>query len=130
MKKVYTQTFSISIRAPARGATWTAAKISPVIRFQSALPRGERRKLLHRHCALGYFNPRSREGSDFILLITQKESSNFNPRSREGSDPDDYIIDHDYTDFNPRSREGSDKATAVGDIAEDISIHAPARGAT
>ncbi len=36
----------------------------------------------------------------------------------------------DYNDFNPRSREGSDDMLASGAIVENISIHAPARGAT
>ena len=33
-------------------------------------------------------------------------------------------------DFNPRSREGSDGEVSGGDMGADISIHAPARGAT
>ena len=34
-------------------------------------------------------------------------------------------------DFNPRSREGSDELLPMfDDISDDISIHAPAKGAT
>ena len=56
----------ISIHAPARGATicsWIFFIAPP---FQSTLPRGERhiRQLLVLYGT--YFNPRSREGSDFI----------------------------------------------------------------
>ena len=35
-----------------------------------------------------------------------------------------------FYDFNPRSREGSDVATVYKTMQYDISIHAPARGAT
>ena len=35
-----------------------------------------------------------------------------------------------YNYFNPRSREGSDKPSEHGTLAVDISIHAPAKGAT
>ena len=54
----------------------------------------------------------------------------FNPRSREGSDSG---IDVKYsisTYFNPRSREGSDEKLGDDDLNGEISIHAPARGAT
>ena len=54
------------------------------------------------------FNPRSREGSDFVAA-----SQPFNP-----------------VYFNPRSREGSDLADSEKEKLTIISIHAPARGAT
>ena len=79
-------------------------------RFQSTLPRGERRKVGFWHgIAEIYFNPRSREGSDldpqvaaslFLQISIHapargattnhgspfRISIHFNPRSREGSD--------------------------------------------
>ena len=62
------------------------------------------------HRLLGYFNPRTREGCDFEGgLPYQVLTLNFNPRTREGCD--------DYSDENMKS-------------LVDISIHAPARGAT
>ena len=57
---------TISIRAPARGATRTS------ISHQS------------KHIN---FNPRSREGSDRAVYYIIYLSRYFNPRSREGSDP-------------------------------------------
>ena len=33
-----------------------------------------------------YFNPRSREGSDRLILRKRLLNADFNPRSREGSD--------------------------------------------
>ena len=55
---------SISIRAPARGATPGAPVFVLRYKFQSALPRGERRTSSPNRSPAGYFNPRSREGSD------------------------------------------------------------------
>ena len=54
----------ISIHAPAKGATMMSWCWGKAIRFQSTLPRRER--LVTVICCLtsGYFNPRSREGSD------------------------------------------------------------------
>ena len=56
---------------------------------------------------------------------------NFNPRSREGSDLLGGVMVTDPRDFNPRSREGSDRIQiAFGLVFDDISIHAPVKGAT
>ena len=100
---------SISIHAPARGATETAWKL------EKTEP---------------YFNPRSREGSDPSSYPFGSISPYFNPRSREGSDQelqkhhswkrisirapargattDIDTVYQEWSDFNPRSREGSD----------------------
>ena len=121
----------ISIHAPARGATTPRRSARPVTT---------------------HFNPRSREGSDEPVLETtdiipefqstlprgERQAStrvnviqqNFNPRSREGSDPrmlNSYLL---WQDFNPRSREGSDLLSYLPLLHQNISIHAPARGAT
>ena len=56
-----------------------------------------------------HFNPRSREGSDVVRTVNRTIYQYFNPRSREGSDP---------------------LGEAVACAVPDISIHAPARGAT
>ena len=78
----------------------------------------------------GYFNPRSREGSDkhrlspcpcprisirapvkgatrYVFILTGT-AHDFNPRSREGSDSIEMVAVCSDTYFNPRSREGSD----------------------
>ena len=65
------------------------------------------------------------------MCTTRKiKADDFNPRSREGSDMLIFpwtFYDHD---FNPRSREGSDVAKRAEVVSQEISIHAPARGAT
>ena len=55
---------------------------------------------------------------------------NFNPRSREGSDVAALAICDANTNFNPRSREGSDCPLDGPTLVGQISIHAPAKGAT
>ena len=100
--------YRISIHAPAKGATyWTKFQVDSSV-FQSTLPRRERQKDPRGFVRETDFNPRSREGSDDLATIYGVYKDNFNPRSREGSDG------------NPRC---SRKAI-------DISIHAPAKGAT
>ena len=57
-------------------------------KFQSTLPRGERRYspgTVHRQWH--YFNPRSHEGIDVQKLVDKlSDITDFNPRSHEGSD--------------------------------------------
>ena len=81
-------------------------------------------------CAWYDFNPRSREGSDLVMMCHGGRIQHFNPRSREGSDQADCTVPEVFlisihapvkgatcidalplslaADFNPRSREGSD----------------------
>ena len=54
----------VSIRAPARGATSRGTYYIKQELFQSALPRGERRRTRARWHRSARFNPRSRAGSD------------------------------------------------------------------
>ena len=123
--------FDISIHAPAKGATPNGyGSVHKLSGFQSTLPRRERPVGLHHEGRGTYFNPRSREGSDGILICRCLGIIYFNPRSREGSDSG-YIHNRFYKlNFNPRSREGSDPAWKYFRAGTGISIHAPAKGAT
>ena len=56
--------------------------------------------------------------------------SDFNPRSREGSDLNQTSTTYGATNFNPRSREGSDIESGGLGKGNEISIHAPVKGAT
>ena len=121
--------------------------------FQSTLPRRERRDGSSRLPDDRYFNPRSREGSDSLVIdflhnctisihapakgatvlngMGKQKSGDFNPRSREGSDSPRRIGPNAARNFNPRSREGSDACKCFKYIGYTlISIHAPAKGAT
>ena len=63
--QLYLPDMSISIHAPAKGATRRVAILTTFSRFQSTLPRRERRRKVHSAILQIYFNPRSREGSDY-----------------------------------------------------------------
>ena len=101
--------YLISIHAPARGATCCWIRKCPSHTISIHAPA---RGATHVHLLFipdqPYFNPRSREGSDFFFCLKR------------------YIL----FNFNPRSREGSDFCIQCSFILLLISIHAPARGAT
>ena len=100
------------------------------MQFQSTLPRRERHRLHLIKRSDMNFNPRSREGSDVAALAICDANTNFNPRSREGSDGKYLYGIRRQHHFNPRSREGSDKLVFAVTNPSNISIHAPAKGAT
>ena len=101
----------ISIHAPAKGATLGHNKVYYISkRFQSTLPRRERPS-----------NSRSRSA------FTQSFQSTLPRRERHQQ----YANLSRLFNFNPRSREGSDDFDyACIAVRKQISIHAPAKGAT
>ena len=102
---------NISIHAPARGATpFCFPYQRTVIQFQSTLPQGERPRLLQKTGSDWYFNPRSRKGSDHSRRLRSSHKQRFQSTLPQGERLDE-------------SAEGSP-------LYQDISIHAPARGAT
>ena len=100
------------------------------IKFQSTLPREERRLKTLSPSATLDFNPRSHERSDCTARLEERNSRNFNPRSHERSDSTDHTADRKHHNFNPRSHERSDVCQNKGLSNPFISIHAPTRGAT
>ena len=103
----------------------------PASGFQSTLPRGERRySATHSDTVYVISIHAPARGATLSDRETVTESQHFNPRSREGSD---WLLParaNCRTDFNPRSREGSDGNIFDNPELLEISIHAPARGAT
>ncbi len=69
-------------------------------------------------------------GSDNIKGRFASRKKHFNPRSRVGSDLGCSGGGKVDVDFNPRSRVGSDSLIVKVDGLTEISIHAPAWGAT
>ena len=147
---------AISIHAPARGATLRRGndivsclyfnprsregsdgakehEVLDIYKFQSTLPRGERR-LLSSISAVShtYFNPRSREGSDSPARFFPLPCLYFNPRSREGSDGVIFLAPSGVTTISIHApARGATAYPAQNTLREaGISIHAPARGAT
>ena len=77
-----------------------------------------------------YFNPRSREGSDIEAGSERLKELDFNPRSREGSDVYRYSnIKRIQISIHAPAR-GATEGNEQGYQQRIISIHAPARGAT
>ena len=77
---------SVSIRAPARGATPVAPPSAAYRAFQFALPRGERHtsKVKHQpHISFQFALPRGERRWVFCRVLIR---FGFNSRSREGSD--------------------------------------------
>jgi len=125
--------YNVSIHAPARGATlmWWL-QTSQQIRFQSTHPRGVR---LRRECrstpVSTCFNPRTREGCDYISRDSYGQGMGFNPRTREGCDDEMNLLrvrDLLFQSTHPRGVR-HDSAGAAERMSK-VSIHAPARGAT
>ena len=122
----------ISIHAPARGATsinpfFSSSTINfnprsregsdlnqPLFlfihhKFQSTLPRGERRLIQITKRQTENFNPRSREGSDASVSVAATAVGiSIHAPARGATELDCHIIMHE-ENFNPRSREGSDR---------------------
>jgi len=100
---------SVSIHAPARGATMIANGLRIVRVFQSTPPRGGRHDAaLSPAQRMFSFNPRPRAGGDVCELGQPSRGNSFNPRPRVGGD-----------------------TGLWGVLAEpQVSIHAPAWGAT
>ena len=99
--------------------------------FQSTLPRRERRDsafALRLSVSISIHAPA--KGATSLFPVDIGFESNFNPRSREGSDFVLLFKSFTIRDFNPRSREGSDILFVFISKISEISIHAPAKGAT
>ncbi len=123
---------NVSIHAPARGATFS---LHPSRKFIIS------------------FNPRPRAGGDKLTSGGEHDHPGFNPRPRAGGDPaagtytamftsfqstpprggrlDEWVRKKVLRCFNPRPRAGGDQQHHMQNLWQlDVSIHAPARGAT
>ncbi len=121
----------VSIHAPARGATHLLAFLSGIWAFQSTHPRGVRLNSSSVRRQAIKFQSTHPRGVRRSLCAPGRESACFNPRTREGCDLSLSASRRCFRSFNPRTREGCDNLLAVGNqVYLDVSIHAPARGAT
>jgi len=122
-------------------------------RFQSTRPHGARPLVNVRADVIEGFNPRARTGRDGSVMDFWISEPGFNPRARTGRDRDTGAVSAfsiafqstrphgarptGFSDmrgmgrFNPRARTGRDQVGRLHASAPfDVSIHAPARGAT
>ena len=146
---------NISIHAPTRGATlMITANLDEIpdfnprshegsdyaslsdtasgAKFQSTLPRGERRLRAVAVDGEGGISIHApTRGATYHCCLSASWEYNFNPRSHEGSDFSFLESENIQFHFNPRSHEGSDMSRkSLARSAIRISIHAPTRGAT
>ena len=121
----------ISIHAPARGATNGQDLKLSVNAFQSTLPRGERHRNSKRKNLEQDFNPRSREGSDERKIVKNDRACEFQstlPRG-ERRDHDSLFVLRLEISIHAPAR-GATLSKQQNALCLSISIHAPARGAT
>ena len=144
----------VSIHAPARGATWSTSTptripscFNPRARtgrdwplgdgnswrlwFQSTRPHGARLPSIARPVMDGSFNPRARTGRDGMHIACANALIEFQSTRPHGARHNVPEVMRRVRCFNPRARTGRDSATAHPPMnGMDVSIHAPARGAT
>ena len=123
---------NVSIHAPARGATaQQPTSYRQETQFQFTRPRGARLVPYPNGNVkpLG-FNSRAREGRDPGSPAEVDRNRRFNSRAREGRDLYASSGVKPLACFNSRAREGRDQKTTAHYAELDVSIHAPARGAT
>ena len=123
----------VSIHAPARGATPCARTAVPPMPGFNPRARAGRDTTNARSAAVtGSFNPRARAGRDLDPSWQYLETISFQstrPRGARLGEP--YHPRAKLLCFNPRARAGRDEPIVRHPaIAECVSIHAPARGAT
>lgn len=115
-----------------RGLIWDDFFISIAVR-QGGNPRsrGERPlKLKYKLYRIGYFNPRSREGSDIFASRKQLLAQEFQSTLPRGKRPQPLLPCRSFAYFNPHSHKGSDYDTNLLEHRGNISTHVPTRGAT
>ena len=121
----------VSIHAPARGATRFLIHKHPYVVFQSTRPRGARPAGPCFGSILRCFNPRARAGRDITVLKPLEAMVQFQSTRPRGARPDDgarSLVTHEVSIHAPARG-----ATARGVSSlrkKGVSIHAPARGAT
>ena len=118
---------------PARGATTATSGRTKTSRFQSTPPaRGATNSRLSLIFFVIDFNPRPREGGDAGRSVAIIRYNQFQSTPPRGGRRRGLLEKRVSVDFNPRPREGGDynSSCKAGAQAPNISIHAPARGAT
>ena len=123
----------ISIHAPARGATaMKNLEKDYTIIFQSTLPRGERPGAVpYIPTSSTYFNPRSREGSDYTDWGLRGVAKIFQSTLPRGERPQRIQFGRLLRTFQSTLPRGERLLSSDPLLVSDsISIHAPARGAT
>ena len=106
--------YTVSIHAPARGATCPGLLLGWFSCVSIHAPaRGATKWILHKLRKLFRFNPRPRAGGDVCMFFPVASHGSFNPRPRAGGDQGCSRLTSSYTCFNPRPRAGGDPTEVV-----------------
>ena len=126
------QKYTISIHAPTRGATKTETILVCSCQFQSTLPRGERPTLFDFMLEVTHISIHApTRGATVSTSISSSFGNYFNPRSHEGSDLNAVSAlcrKWLFQSTLPRGERLCYQQFSV--CVQNISIHAPTRGAT
>ncbi len=98
--------------------------------FQSTRPRGARLRGTGFSRRAYRFQSTRPRGARLVRRSSWIKTKNFNPRARVGRDIDNALRRTDQSYFNPRARVGRDFLRLLLSCHRQISIHAPAWGAT
>ena len=125
-----TRTFQSTL--PRRERLLTLLILNPVLIISIHAPaKGATKKEKDLYNQIKHFNPRSREGSDVGVEFNHNIIGNFNPRSREGSDDTAAVERYASTEFQSTLPRRERRCSAsMSERSAEISIHAPAKGAT
>ena len=129
---VYDLIQSISIHAPARGATSLERTIKGQVQISIHAPaRGATGNAITLVQNGDDFNPRSREGSDIRMFVYSKIFYKFQSTLPRGERRRVYICGAEEYDISIHApARGATFTGALPQPQKGISIHAPARGAT
>ena len=121
----------VSIHAPAKGATRVGRMRIDLQPFRSTPPRrGRRQRRVEARPLHQFRSTPPRRGRPWNCRSCLLARSRFDPRPREGGD--NIIIGRPghLWSFDPRPREGGDQVEVLPQPEAQVSIHAPAKGAT
>ena len=131
LNKTLMRFIRISIHAPAKGATILPESPFLAFLFQSTLPRRERQTfILPEFCYFLYFNPRSREGSDIIIIAFQFLFVISIHAPAKGATSFQIFFQKTFSFQSTLPRRERPMLTEWINFNHGISIHAPAKGAT
>ena len=102
----------------------------PLILFQSTRPRGARHDLSSVIAFSLWFHSTRPRGARPYQAIAHGPEKMFQSTRPRGARLDDEKIEHLITGFNPRARVGRDRRMVAASAILQVSIHAPAWGAT
>ena len=121
----------VSIHAPARGAT-EVSRTSMSLRtgFNSRARKGRDNTAIGSKRALVVSIHAPARGATTCFQSDPTRFAGFNSRARKGRDRDGVFTVPAQEGFNSRARKGRDSRLTLNARLPDVSIHAPARGAT